>query len=94
MTIEQAQKAFDELIAKNRFTIVGYTSDTRIPVYHRIWQQEKESLEVRIILSGTYTLVTVKKNGKIDGDIIRDYSSPKRAFNAIRTMVRNTGFDM
>lgn len=94
MTIEQAQKDFDGLIAQNGFVITGYTRDTGISVYHRVWRNGSKKLEVRMILSGTYTLVTVKKNGKIAGDIIRDYSSPKRAFNAIRTSVQNTGFDM
>lgn len=79
---------------KNGFIIKGYTSDTGIPIYHRVWRNGGKKLEVRMILSGTYTLVTVKKNGKIAGDIIRDYSSPKRAFNTIRTIIQNTGFDM
>ena len=39
MTIEKAQKDFDELIAKNGFTLAGYTSDTGNPIYHRVWKR-------------------------------------------------------
>ena len=37
MTIEQAQRDFDELIAKNGFTLAGHTGDTGNPIYHRVW---------------------------------------------------------
>ena len=60
MTIEKAQKDFDELIAKNGFTLAGYTSDTGNPIYHRVWKrtvqvawlgEQEDTLEVRILLS-------------------------------------------
>ena len=44
------------------------------------------------MLSHTYALVTVRHNSNDDPKFIRDYSSPKRAMSAIRTMVRNRGF--
>lgn len=65
MTIEQAQKDFDELIVKNGFTIAGHTSDTGIPIYHRVWEktvqvawhgEQEETLEARILLSYGYPL--------------------------------------
>ncbi len=102
MTIEQAQKDFDELIAKNGFAIAGYTNDTGNPIYHRVWKktvqvawhgEQEEALEVRILLSYGYPLVSVKHNGRQDPKFIRDYSSPKRAFNAIKEIVRWAGFD-
>lgn len=43
MIIEQAQKDFDELIAKNDFTAAGHTSDTGIPVCHGVWKTSKSS---------------------------------------------------
>lgn len=94
MTIEQAQRDFVELIIKYRFREAGRTRDTNNIIYHRVWQKDETSLEVRMLFSGTYTLVTVKHNGKSDPKFVRDYSTPKRAMNAIRTIVRNTGFDM
>ena len=39
MTIEKAQKDFDELITKNGFTLAGHTSDTGNPIYHRVWRR-------------------------------------------------------
>lgn len=39
MAIEKAQKDFDELIAKNGFTLAGYTIDTGNPIYHRVWKR-------------------------------------------------------
>ena len=59
---------------------------------HKIWKEDDATLEVRMMFSGTYTLVSVKHNGKADPKFIRDYSSPKRAMSAIRTMVLNAGF--
>lgn len=102
MTLEKAQKDFDELIAKNGFTLAGYTSDTGNPIYHREWKrtvqvewqgEQEDALEVRILLSYRYPLVVVKRNGKQDPKFIRDYSSPKRAMNAIREIVRYAGFE-
>ena len=102
MTVEKAQADFNKLIVENGFTKTGVTSDTNIPIYYRVWKktfdvawygQQEETLEIRIMLSYTYPLVTVKRNGKVQG-FIRDYTSPKRAFNAIREIVRCVGFEM
>ena len=102
MTIEQAQKDFDELITKNGFAIAGHTSDTGTPIYHRVWKktvpvawhgEQEETLEARILLSYGCPLVTIKRNGRQDPKFIRDYSSPKRAFNAIRESIKFAGFE-
>ena len=102
MTMEQAQKDFDELIAKNGFTLAGRTSDTGTPLYHRVWKktvqvawhgEQEETLEARILLSYGCPLVTIKHNGRQDPQFIRDYSSPKRAMNAIREIVKFAGFE-
>ena len=92
MTSEQAQKEFNEIITRNGFTEAARTNDTNNIIYHRIWKNDDEILEVRIMLSHTYALVTVRHNGNDDPKFIRDYSSPKRAMSAIRTMVSNRGF--
>ena len=92
MTIEKAQREFNDIITKNGFTEAARTTDTNIIVYHRVWSKEGETLEMRIMLSHTYTLVSVKHNGKADPNFIRDYSSSKKAMSAIRTMVCNRGF--
>ena len=101
MTKEKAQKDFDMLIEKNGFTYAA-TTDLGHQIYHRIWTkkvqvawqgEQDDTLEVRITLSYGYPLVTVKRNGKLDTKFIRDYSSPKRAMNAIREIVRWAGFE-
>lgn len=94
MNKETAQKDFDTLIAANCFTLAGYTGDTGLPIYHRVWTKQEDTLEIRIMLSGIYPLVTIKRNGGIDNKFIRDYSSPRRAMNAIREIVRWAGFEM
>ena len=92
MMIEKAQRDFNQVIMRNGFTEAGYTRDTNKIICHREWREDDATLEVRMMFSGTYTLVSVKHNGKADPKFIRDYSSPKRAMRAIRTMVLNAGF--
>lgn len=102
MKLEKAQADFAKLIADNNFTLACITSDTNREVYHRVWKKKvqvawqgemDDVLEVRILLSYGIPLVSVIRNGK-NQDFIRDYTSPKRAFNAIREMVTYAGFEM
>ena len=93
MTIEKAQKDFNDIITKNGFTEAARTTDTNNIVYHRVWNNDGKTLEVRIMLSGIYTLDSIKINGKEDPKFIRDYSSPKRAMSAIQTTVRRAGYE-
>lgn len=93
MTIEQAQKDFIELIQKNGFTEAAKTTDTQNTVYHRKWTREGDTLEIRMMLCGTAVLAAVRRNGRDDPKFIRDYSSPKRAMNAAREIVRFAGFE-
>jgi len=101
MTIEKAQKDFNKLIDENDFVLAGFVSDPPRPIYQRTWKKKvqvawhgemEETLEIRITLSYTYPLVSIKRNGRQDG-LLRDYSSPKRAMNAIREIVRCAGFE-
>ena len=102
MTIEQAQRDFNELITKNGFTLAGHTSDTGNPIYHRVWKkpvqvawhgEQEETMEARILLIYGYPLVTIKRNGRQGSKFIRDYSSPKRTMNSIREIVKFAGFE-
>lgn len=93
MTTEQAQTDFDKLITENSFALVGHAADTGNPIYQRTWKKREKELEIRIRLSFGYPLVSVKRNGKLERNLIRDYSSPKRAMNAIREIVRCAGFE-
>lgn len=93
MTTEKAQRDFMELITKNGFTEAAKTTDTNNTVYHRVWTREGDTIEIRMILCGTAVLAAVRRNGRDDPKFIRDYSSPKRAMNAIREIVRFAGFE-
>ena len=102
MTLEKAQKDFDRLIEENQFTFTGTCTPLGNLIYHSQWQKQvkvawygemEDRLEVRIMLSYGYPLVVVKRNGREDPKFIRDYSSPKRAMNAIREIVRCAGFE-
>lgn len=101
MTLEKAQRDFDELIEKYGFTEAAKTNEGN-PIYHKIWTkqvqvawhgEQQDTLENRILLSFGYPLVVVKRNGKQEPRFMRDYSSPKRAMNAIKEIVRCAGFD-
>lgn len=93
MTAEQLKKEFDEMIAKNGFTISGYTSDTSSPIYHRVWLRQDDILEARVLFSNVYTLVTIKRNGIVDGDLIRDYKNPKQAMRVMREFIHRAGYE-
>lgn len=101
MTMERAQADFDKLVAENGFTQTA-TTDLGHIIYHREWAkkvqvawygEQDDTLELRITLSYGYPLVVVKRNGRQEPKFMRDYSSPKRAFNAMREIVRCAGFE-
>ena len=93
MTTEKVRKDFMELIQKNGFTEAAKTTDTQNTVYHREWTRESDKLEIRMMLCGTAVLAAARRNGHDDPKFIRDYSSPKRAMQAIREIVRFAGFE-
>ena len=62
MTNEQAKKYFNQVIMRNVFTEAGCTRDTNRIIYQKIWKENDATIEVRMMFSGTYTLVSVKHN--------------------------------
>ena len=94
MRTEKAQAEFEKLINKYNFTVAARTSDSGIPVYHRVWNRENETLEIRILLSGEYPLMTVRRNGAPDPKFIRDYQNPKSAFDTIRKIITAACFEI
>jgi hypothetical protein len=102
MNVEKARQDFDELVATYGFTEAAKTTDTQNTVYHRLWKrqvqvawygEQEDVLEIRIMFCGGAVLASVRRNGHDDPRFIRDYTSPKRAFNAMREIVRNAGFE-
>lgn len=94
MRTEKAQADLERLINKHSFTVAARTIDSGIPVYHRVWSRENETLEIRILLSGDYPLMTVRRNGAPDPKFIRDYQNPKSAFDTIRKIITAAGFEI
>ena len=102
MTIEKANKDFNQLIEQNGFINTGAKTPTGCEVYSREWNRKvqiawygesTDTLAVKIWISYGIPMVWVIRNGRIE-DWIRDYSSPKRAMNAIAEIVRCAGFEM
>ena len=102
MTIEKANKDFNQLIKKNGFTNTGAMTPTGCEVFSREWSRKvqvawygesTDRLEITTWISYGIPMVWVIRNGRIE-DWIRDYSSPKRAMNAIAEIVRCAGFEM
>lgn len=60
MTIEKAQREFSDIITKNGFTEAARTTDTNNIIYHRVWQKEDETLEVRIMLNLVHHRQTIR----------------------------------
>ena len=102
MTIEKANKDFNQLIEQNGFINTGAKTPTGCEVYSRegirkvqvAWYGESNNtLAIKIWISYGAPIVWVIRNGRIE-DRIRDFSSPKRAMNAIVGIVRCAGFEM
>ena len=102
MTNERATKDLETLIAKHGFTYEGKQTYDGRPIYTRRWSKktqvawygESEStLEIYVSMSYGYPKVQIYRDGRRD-DRVRDYSSPKRAFNAIAEIARCAGFEM
>jgi hypothetical protein len=98
-TTNQKQAEFIALMDENGFTPNGETTYDGRPVYSRIWNKETEvvwygtmesSLEIKVTEHDAFPLISIFKNGRPDGR--RDYSSPKRAINAMREIVTFAGY--
>jgi hypothetical protein len=102
MTNEKATKDLQALIAQHGFTYEGEQTYDGREIYTRrwtktsqvVWYGEREStLEIKISMNYGIPKVRIIRNGRRD-DKVRDYSSPKRAFNAIGEIVRCAGYEM
>ena len=100
MTIEKANRDFNQLIEQNGFTNTGAMTPTGCEVFSREWSRKvqvawygesTDRLEITTWISYGIQMVRITRNGWIE-DRIWDYSSPKRAMNAIAEIVRCAGF--
>ena len=102
MTLEKAVKDMQELVAQYGFKFEGELTYDGKQIFTRrwskkvevVWYGESEStLEIKVSMSYGVPLVRIFHNGRRE-DKVRDYSSPKRAFNAVGEIVRCAGFEM
>ena len=102
MTIEKANKDFETLTKANGFKATGEKTATGCEIYSREWSRKvqvawygesTDRLEITTWISYGYPMVRVIRNGRPE-DRARDYSSPKRAMNAIAQIARCAGYDM
>ena len=102
MKIEKANKDFNQLIEQNGFINTGAKTPTGCEVYSREWNRKvqivwygesTDRLEITTWISYGIQMVKITRNGRPE-DRIRDYSSPKRAMNAIAEIARCAGYGM
>ena len=99
-TEDQLQAEFLTLMNENGFTDNGERLYDGREVYSRAWTKEVEivwhgksesRLEIKVDCAYGIPGIRIFKNGRLDDR--RDYSSPKRAINAMREIVNYAGFE-
>ena len=98
--IEKKNREFTGLMEQNGFRYNGKTMYDGTFIYERVWQRETELVwygvqdtEYRIEASIRfgYPLIRIYCNGRELAH--RDYSSPKRAINAMKEIMKYAGFE-
>ena len=99
-TTEQMKAEFITLMNENGFTPNGERLYDGREVYSRVWVKEVEVvwhgkmeslLEIKVSESYGFPLISIFKNGRLESR--RDYSTPKRAINAMREIVTFAGYE-
>ena len=99
-TTEQLTKEFQEIMTANGFKATNETDYAGNAMYSRRWERTDEVLwhgawhttyEIVASISYGYPIIRLYKDGRqIDR---RDYSSPKRALNAMKEIIRCAGYE-
>jgi len=99
-TTEQKQAEFETLMADNGFSVSELKTYDGRPIYTRTWTKEvdaawygkqEKSLEVLIDCNYGIPMIKVYTNSSLESR--RGYSSPKRAINALKEIVKWAGFE-
>jgi len=99
-TTEQKQAEFETLMAENGFITDGLETYDGRPIYHRKWIKEVEAIwygkqeshfEIWVDSKYGMPMAQIYKNGRLEGR--RNYSSPKRAINALKDITSWAGFE-
>lgn len=100
-TDQQKQAAFEELMRENGFHYLGATTYDRHFIYERTWRrnvqvafygEHESTYKVTAYISYGVPIIQLFDNGRALGT--RNYSSPKRAVNAIKEIIRCAGYAM
>ena len=100
-TVEMKRAAFEQLMREHGFQYLGATTHDGRFIYERSWRRISEvaffgnmesSFRIEASESLGFPLIRIYENGRHAST--RDYSSPKRAINAIREIVRFAGYEM
>ncbi|HIT69977.1 MAG TPA: hypothetical protein IAC36_08755 [Candidatus Aphodomonas merdavium] len=92
---------FNELLEQNGFHYTGKTSDYGGFIYEREWRRTSEvvwhgemefTYRIEAHDSMGTPIIRLFDNGRLVG--VRDYSSPKRAINAMREILRCAGYTL
>ena len=95
------QAAFEGLMREHGFQYLGATTYDGNFMYERTWRrisqvafygEMESSYKVVAYISHGTSIIQLFNNGRALGT--RDYSSPKRAMNAVKEIVRCAGYEM
>lgn len=99
-TMDQIKATFVTLMNENGFQYTGKTSYTNNFIYAREWRETSEvvwygqmesSLRIEAYERYGIPIIHIYHNGRLSEQ--RDYSSPKRAMNAIREIIHCAGYE-
>jgi hypothetical protein len=99
-TVEQKNEEFTKLMAENGFTANGEKTYDGRTIYSRVWTKEGEVLwygkresrfEIKVEEAYGIPCIWIYKDGRKTDR--RDYSTPKRAINAMREIVNYARFE-
>ena len=100
-TNEMKQAAFEKLMQENGFERTGATAYDGTELFGRTFKQQYElafygksesTLRIEARISYGYPIIYIYENGRHTST--RDYSSPKRAMNALKEIIRCAGYAM
>lgn len=95
------QTAFEGLMQEHGFQYLGATTYNGNFIYQRTWNRidnvafygtMESTYKITAYISYGVPIIQLFENGRLLGT--RDYSSPKRAINAIREILRCAGYEL
>ena len=100
-TVEMKKEAFEALMRENGFERTGEAASDGTPIYARVWSRVSKvafhgdmesSYKIIACERSGFPIIRTYENGRHTST--RDYSSPKRAMNAIKEIIQYAGYSM